>query len=178
MGYTGVLIERAMMDDVGSILLLLRHHRHLFPPLFLPSTLRGSSILMLNHVLGYSWHFGSRGRPCTIYGSAYRTFSATYAHTCPLPSSFPPRLIALLREFVYAGHRARIRDERERGIARPKEFREPKSRRVQVRFSRITIVVGRWNSSRDKKLSARRSPAIIPAPLPKKRPRFMDDDEP
>lgn len=62
------------MDDAGSILLLLTRG---------PST----SSYYTDYVPEYSWHFGSRGRPYTIYGPAYRTFSAegtrmrVYAHT-------------------------------------------------------------------------------------------------
>lgn len=119
MGYTGGLIERAMMDDVGSILLFLHHHRHhlllLLPP---PSTLRGPSIcLVLNHVLENSWHFG---RPCTIYGSAYRTFSVAYAHTRATPSLFLSRSSRLIVNRVITRIRLRARDIEREFVAREK----------------------------------------------------------
>lgn len=166
-----------MMDDFGSILLLLRHHRHLFPPpLLLPSTLRGSSIrLMLNHVLGYSWHFGSRGRPCTIYGSAYRTFSAAYAHTSPLFLSRSPSSYRVITRIRLRGTSSEnSRQERERGIARrgvsgakvaartSTIFADNNRRRRAMEFLRdkkLSVTVARDNSSS----AAERTSSFYPA---------------
>lgn len=131
------------MDDAGSILLLLT---------------RGPSAYLPRHVPEYSWHFGSRGRPYTIYSSAYRTFSAASTHA-------PFSLAVITRIRLHARNATRKNSRwmtlwprgRLASHENPQDGETGAEAVVQkVRFSRITIAVARvaMKFLQGKKLSA------------------------
>ena len=153
------------MDDAKSILLLLT---------------RGPSAYLPRHVLEYSWHFGSRGRPYTIYSPAYRTFSAAGTHA---RRSLSP----LLREFVYTREtpRARIRGSVV-AIRATCEPRGPARRKLKLKRHHVVSTI-LADSDRhliameflqDKKLSATVAwrTAIIPAVAFRMSPFYLREE--
>lgn len=121
------------MDDVGSI--------------YTSSHSRSKCLPTTRHVPEYSWHFGSRGRPYTIYSPAYRTFSPVDIHA-------RRSLSLLLRDFVYT-REIRLRHGQVFAVAswrvcEPRAARRGTGATQQVRFAQDNDrprPISRWNFS-------------------------------